>query len=194
MGNESEYEGTVDEPEEEYNQFGGDDDLVPPTKSPVSDTLGQDDNVGGKFYTPHRPFSPLSTTAKESPANRLLDTIPADLQDYFSKSRHLLTHTRVYIMAHIYDVPSLRLLARERFYRAAERGYLTDDAFMEAVDEIYSKTPETDVAMREIMCRLTANGIKWVEGFNGRIEPIMRKHGDFAVGVLNYVLKSDSHW
>lgn len=128
---------------------------------------------------------------KGSPTNRPPDVPTDDSKGYFSKSRGLLTHTRVYIMAHIYDVPSLRLLARDRFYRAAENCYSTNDAFAEAVDEVYSRTPETDVAMREIMCRITAQGILYATGFKAKIEPTMRKHGDFAVGVLNYVLALD---
>ena len=97
-------------------------------------------------------------------------------------------------MAHIYDVPSLRLLARERFYRAAEPCFLTEATFPDIVDEIYSRTPETDVALREIVCRLTAQGITSEPEFRERMDDVMRKHGDFAVGVLNYSLVLEKDW
>jgi hypothetical protein len=90
-------------------------------------------------------------------------------------------------MADKYDVPALKLLARDRFYRTAEVSWTTAECFPDVVDELYSCTPDTDLAMREIVCRLVGNSVHNNEA-RERMEPVMRKHGDFAVGVMNYTL------
>ena len=100
----------------------------------------------------------------------------------------LFTSLRVYVMADKFDVPALKLLARERFYRTAENIYMTCEDFPAVVDEMYRSTPPTDVAMREIPCRLIANQYGLENALRERIVPVMREHGDLAVGVLHYVV------
>jgi hypothetical protein len=100
----------------------------------------------------------------------------------------LFTSLRVYIMADKFGVPALKLLARERFYRVAEKIYTTCEDFPAVVDEMYRSTPPTDVAMREIPCRLIANQYCGEKALRERIVPVMREHGDLAVGVLHYVM------
>lgn len=95
-------------------------------------------------------------------------------------------------MADKFDVPALKLLARDRFYRAAEMTWRIAEWFPAVVDEVYTTTPPTDVGMREIVCRLVASGIKQ-NGLRERMAGVMRKHGDFAVGVLSYVLSLEQH-
>lgn len=99
---------------------------------------------------------------------------------------NLITSVLVYAMADKYDVPALRLLARNRFYSRARESFRTDSDFPAAVDELYQTTAESDYAMREIPCRLVASG--YAEGWEGvvKMEPIMRKYGDFALGVMKY--------
>lgn len=100
----------------------------------------------------------------------------------------LFTSLRVYVMADKFDVPGLKLLARERFYRTAESIYTTCEDFPAVVDEMYRSTPPTDVAMREIPCRLIANQYCEEKALRERIVPVMREHGDLAVGVLHYMM------
>jgi hypothetical protein len=100
----------------------------------------------------------------------------------------LFTSLRVYVMADKFDVPGLKLLARERFYRTAEGIYTTCEDFPAVVDEMYRSTPPTDVAMREIPCRLIANQYCGEKALRERIVPVMREHGDLAVGVLHYMM------
>lgn len=102
----------------------------------------------------------------------------------------LLLPLRLYVMGDKFDVPALKVLARDRFYRAAELSWRVADCFPEVVDELYTNTPPTDVALREIVCRLVAVGIK-DDDQRLRMEEVMRKHGDFAVGVMNYLLVSE---
>jgi hypothetical protein len=101
---------------------------------------------------------------------------------------NLFTSLRVYVMADKFDVPALKLLARERFYRTAEKIYTTCEDFPAVVDEMYRSTPPTDVAMREIPCRLIANQYCEEKALRERIVPVMREHGDLAVGVLHYMM------
>jgi hypothetical protein len=92
---------------------------------------------------------------------------------------------RLYVMADKYDVPALRLLARDRFYRAVELVWEEAECFPDVVDELYQTTPPTDTAMREIVCRLVAAVIH-VPRVRDKMRSVMIKHGDFAVGVMEY--------
>ncbi|KAI9863346.1 MAG: hypothetical protein M1813_003788 [Trichoglossum hirsutum] len=99
----------------------------------------------------------------------------------------LFTSLRVYVMADKFDVPALKLLARKRFYRTAEKIYVTCEDFPAVVDEMYRSTPPNDSAMRGIPCRLIAAQYYEERALRERFEPVMREHGDLAVGVLNYM-------
>ncbi|KAI3575012.1 hypothetical protein IWW34DRAFT_809621 [Fusarium oxysporum f. sp. albedinis] len=90
---------------------------------------------------------------------------------------------RLYVMADKYNVPALRLLARDRFYRAVELVWEEAECFPDVVDELYQTTPPTDTAMREIVCRLVAAVIH-VPRVRDEMRSAMMKHGDFAVGVM----------
>ncbi|KAI9771147.1 MAG: hypothetical protein M1840_002498 [Geoglossum simile] len=99
----------------------------------------------------------------------------------------LFTSLRVYVMADKFGVRALKLLARERFYRTAERIYVTCEDFPAVVDEMYRSTPPNDIAMREIPCRLVANQYFEEKALKERMDPVMREHGELAVGVINYM-------
>ncbi|KAF4477148.1 hypothetical protein FAGAP_12508 [Fusarium agapanthi] len=92
---------------------------------------------------------------------------------------------RQYVMADKYDAPALRLLARDRFYRAVELVWEEAECFPDVVDELYETTPPTDTAMREIVCRLVAAVIH-VPRVRDKMRNVMMKHGDFAVEVMGY--------
>ncbi|KAH6624040.1 hypothetical protein B0J18DRAFT_409543 [Chaetomium sp. MPI-SDFR-AT-0129] len=94
---------------------------------------------------------------------------------------------RLYFMADKFDVPALKLLARDRFYRAAEFSWFDHPCFPAVVDELYTGTPPSDLALREIVCRLVGCNIH-SQAQRSRLDEVMRKHGDFAVGVLNYFI------
>ncbi|KAF5628100.1 uncharacterized protein FTJAE_8975 [Fusarium tjaetaba] len=92
---------------------------------------------------------------------------------------------RLYVLADKYDVPALRLLARDRFCRAVELVWEEAECFPDVVDELYQTTPPTDTAMREIVCRLVAAVIH-VPRVREKMRNVMMKHGGFAVGVMEY--------
>lgn len=111
----------------------------------------------------------------------------AFIRDQAAVRNDLFLHLRVYVMADKFAVPALKLLARDRFYRAAELAWDVADEFPDVVDELYTNTPDTDVDMRGIVCRLVGNNV-FDDRVRERLEPVMRKHGDFAVGVLKHVI------
>ncbi|KAK7432412.1 Kelch-like protein 10 [Neonectria magnoliae] len=103
-------------------------------------------------------------------------------------------HLRLYILADKYDVPALRLLARDRFYQEVEFTWEETERFPELVDELYRNTPPTDTAMREIVCRLVGNRIL-DDDVREKMRPVMVEHGDFAVGVMEYhMMYSKTQW
>lgn len=122
-----------------------------------------------------------STVTKEMTNERL-----ADYENM--QSRTMFMSLRLYIMADKYDVPTLKLLARDRFYRTAELCWKKSDAFVDIVDELYSCTLDTDLAMREIVCRLVGTQVLVERNQLRRLDAVMRKHGDFAVGVMAYLI------
>ena len=101
----------------------------------------------------------------------------------------LFVPLRLYFMADKYDVPALRLLSRDRFYRAAELIWADAECFPDVVDELYSCTSESAVALREIVCRLVG-GRLMEDGIKNMMKPVMEKHGEFAVGAMEYLMHS----
>ncbi|KAI9781727.1 MAG: hypothetical protein M1839_005720 [Geoglossum umbratile] len=124
-----------------------------------------------------------------------IDDCAADLTEGAEGEPHrtdwphsLFTSLRVFIMADKFNVPALKLLARNRFYRTAENVYSTCEDFPTVVDEMYRNTTEKDRTMREIPCRLIANQYPSDKALRDRVGPVMQEHGDLAVGVLHYVM------
>ncbi|KAH0431805.1 hypothetical protein CcaCcLH18_06808 [Colletotrichum camelliae] len=156
------------EPEEEYNEFYGENE---------ADLVGDDDAIAALGKKLRQP-------------NGAGDDVVAQVKKELYDARDdLFLHLRLYVMADKYDVPALKLLARERFYRSAELSWEVADEFPAVVDELYSDTIETHSAMRDIVCRLVGNQVGDVRT-RERMDWVMKKHGEFAVGVMNYYILS----
>ncbi|TDZ27702.1 Protein roadkill [Colletotrichum spinosum] len=100
-------------------------------------------------------------------------------------------HLHAYLVADKYDVRALRLLALTRFYRAVELTWMADEEFPDLVDELYATTTEQHQDLRDIVCRLV--GFHLLDDHASakkRMEPVMKKHGEFAMGVLDYYILS----
>ncbi|GJD04099.1 BTB/POZ domain-containing protein [Colletotrichum higginsianum] len=135
---------------------------------------------------------PVEIEQDYNPTRAVVDGDPATDRNVFIRDQaavrnDLFLHLRVYVMADKFAVPALKLLARDRFYRAAELAWDVADEFPDVVDELYTNTPDTDVDMRGIVCRLVGNNV-FDDRVRERLEPVMRKHGDFAVGMLKHVI------
>ncbi|KAF3802034.1 hypothetical protein GCG54_00012277 [Colletotrichum gloeosporioides] len=155
------------EPEEEYNEFSGEnvaDELADDADDTINKKLSQSEGAGD-------------------------DVVTLVKKELYGARDDLFLPLRLYVMADKYDVPALKLLARERFYRSAELNWEVADEFPAVVDELYSDTIETHSAMRDIVCRLVGNQVGNVRT-RERMEWVMKKHGEFAVGVMNYYILS----
>ncbi|KAF4813722.1 Speckle-type POZ protein-like A [Colletotrichum siamense] len=116
------------EPEEEYNEFSGEnvaDELADDADDTINKKLSQSEGAGD-------------------------DVVTLVKKELYGARDDLFLHLRLYVMADKYDVPALKLLARERFYRSAELSWEVADEFPAVVDELYSVTIETHSAMRDI--------------------------------------------
>ncbi|KAJ4327196.1 Kelch-like protein 10 [Fusarium piperis] len=151
------------EPEEEYNEYYG-----------GSASEGeQEPEQAPELVTE---LSDLAALDKEEAVRRLVEI-----------RNDMALPLRLYIMADKYDVPALRLLARDRFYRAVEVEWEYAGCFPDIVDELYLGTPQTDTAMREIVCRIVGSRIL-DDRVREKMRPVMEKHGDFAFGVMEYAI------
>ncbi|KAF5572219.1 hypothetical protein FPANT_13258 [Fusarium pseudoanthophilum] len=155
---------TDDEPDEEYNEY----DEQAGSPSDNGEAVGDEK-------------SELTKAAEAVAEGRRQEGL-----NQLAKLRNDMTlPLRLYVLADKYDVPALRLLARDRFYRAVELVWEEAECFPDVVDELYQTTPPTDTAMREIVCRLVAAVIH-VPRVREKMRNVMMKHGDFAVGVMEY--------
>ncbi|KAG5747241.1 hypothetical protein H9Q69_002482 [Fusarium xylarioides] len=155
-----------DEPDEEYNEY----DEYSYTSS------GNGDIEGDEGYRSAKVGEALATGHTGQPEG---------LKRLARLRNDMTLPLRLYVLADKYDVPALRLLARDRFYRAVELVWEEAECFPDVVDELYQTTPPTDTAMREIVCRLVAAVIH-VPRVRDKMRSVMMKHGDFAVGVMEY--------
>ncbi|KAI8689635.1 BTB domain-containing protein [Fusarium sp. Ph1] len=160
------------EPEEEYNEFYGD---SPSNSEQEPEHSPEKPSLSARFVMK---LSELDALDKEEAMQRLV------------KIRNdMVLLLRLYIMADKYDVPALRLLARDRFYRAVELEWEHAESFPDIVDELYLGTPQTDTAMREIVCRIVGSRIL-NDRVREKMRPVMEKHGGFAVGIMEYAIHS----
>ena len=93
----------------------------------------------------------------------------------------------VYLMADKYDVPALKLLAKDRFTRTVESNWLTYDDFPAAVDRLFEQTIPDD-PLRIFICELIVCQYHVDSGLRARMKPVMEKHSGFAVGVLEKMI------
>ncbi|RMJ09221.1 hypothetical protein CDV36_011168 [Fusarium kuroshium] len=163
---------TNSEPEEEYNEYYGD---GASNSEKEQEDSPEKPSLGTRSYMN---LSELVTLDKEEAMQRLVEV-----------RNDMSLPLRLYIMADKYDVPALRLLARDRFYRAVELEWEHAECFPDVIDELYLGTPQTDTAMREIVCRIVGSRIL-SDRVREKMRPVMEKHGDFAVGVMEYAIHS----
>ncbi len=173
---EEHIENPTEEPQEEYDSFDeGDGEVEIPTLDPSQHF--------GTVLAAH-----MLKTGADFDTDEKIRQLHRD--SHTQLELEFFLPLRLYIMADKFDVPALRLLARDRFYRAAELSWRVADCFPDVVDELYTNTLPTDLALREIVCRLVGVGIKDEEQ-RAKMDAVMRKHGDFAVGVMDYMFSSE---
>ena len=95
----------------------------------------------------------------------------------------MLTSVRVYAMAAALGIPSLMMLARDRFDWAVERHGL-HPLFPAVVEAVYSETDPSDWALKETCSRCIYNEYQDMD-FRMRIAPVLRSNGDLVKRVLD---------
>ncbi|KAK3291160.1 uncharacterized protein B0H64DRAFT_43488 [Chaetomium fimeti] len=80
----------------------------------------------------------------------LQEGLDKDPEGYLTELPHaMLTSVRVYAMADMFCVPALKVLARNRFYKAVE-GHIEPFDFADVVDEVFETTAPDDWALKDI--------------------------------------------
>ncbi|KAF7560163.1 hypothetical protein G7046_g4000 [Stylonectria norvegica] len=153
----------------------------------------KEDDEPDEEYSQYDEASELEQSNRRDSLTEIERLDHEELAQLAADRNDLFNHLRLYIMADKYDVPALRLLARERFYRAAEVTWAEADYFPVLVDELYRSTLESDTAMRDIVCRLVGSRIE-EPAIREKMRPVMEEHGAFAVGVMEYMLHFSLLW
>jgi hypothetical protein len=104
----------------------------------------------------------------------------------------------LYIMADKYDIPALKLLARDRFYVAAKARWVTaswegsswEDTkeFEDVVLDVYISTRQEDRALWKALCKLIVTKTNH-DVMRKRMLQVMNEHGDLGTGVVDYMLE-----
>ncbi|KAK3312783.1 hypothetical protein B0H66DRAFT_568894 [Apodospora peruviana] len=112
------------------------------------------------------------------------------------------TSLQVYISADVLGIPSLKLLAKERFYDSVQKQIVSSSAnFVSVVDEIYSMDSELDLSILEEICVAFMITLHECEGGWELTAPILSKHAELSMSMLrftysdvstNYMLKDGS--
>ena len=100
----------------------------------------------------------------------------------------MFTAVRVYAMADMFCVPALKVLARNRFYRAAEKNTESLD-FPDVLNEVFETTAPGDWALKEVCvlfirasCFGSPRGRD--ETLMAAIQPVLCKHADLVEKIL----------
>lgn len=134
-----------------------------------------------------------------------------DVRIRMFQGHNLFDSLRVYCLASKFNIPRLKLLARDRFYRTAEKVLLfsshlpredswwTDDDqrvylcelvetvfkdFPQVVRELYETVPQTDTIMRDIPTLLIAAGCDRGYKFWDNTKPLLREYPDLAIDIV----------
>jgi hypothetical protein len=142
----------------------------PDDYSSDKDEDDEDDGMDGDF-----PLADL-----KSGHNQLL--YPSD-DGYITALPHaMFTSVRVYVMADMFCVPALKLLARNRFYRAVEM-YADSADFPDVVDEVFETTAPDDWVLKEIcvlFIRARCLGIEGDKDLMVALQPVICRHEDIV--------------
>lgn len=70
--------------------------------------------------------------------------------EYETDDSHLLTHTRIYALAEKYDIPALKMLAKQKFEMAMACFYDSPE-FADSIEEAYVSTIDSDRGLRDVV-------------------------------------------
>lgn len=107
----------------------------------------------------------------------------------------LLANFKVYIAAKELQIPSLQLLARERFAQSVQTHWVRFADFPALIEQVYLRTDESD-PLRALICRIVAASYdnEYEMAFKAEIRELMARNGEFATDVLDTALRLRSEW
>ncbi|RDA90606.1 hypothetical protein CP533_6940 [Ophiocordyceps camponoti-saundersi (nom. inval.)] len=150
-----------------------------------------DDNQAYVAVTESRPLTTASQEqALASATKDKVELYDEDLLFYDTSDennlRPMLISFLLYIMAHRFNVPSLKPLARDRFFEAADRDFdLEWDVLADIVDDMWKSTEPEVILLRDDICKIIAKNLAKQQTIPVYLEDMMRKHADFAVKVVS---------
>lgn len=107
----------------------------------------------------------------------------------------LFANFKVYIAAKELQIPSLQLLARERFAHSLRSHWARFADLPLLIEQIYLRTDRGD-PLRALICRIVAADydIEYEMTFKAEIRELMTRNGEFATEVLETGLRMKSEW
>ncbi|KAI0425897.1 BTB/POZ protein [Xylaria sp. FL1042] len=100
------------------------------------------------------------------------------------KDTDIVLHAKVYSLAEKYFINGLKKLALEKF-KVAVKGKLVLDDFLEAAQEVYTSTPDSDRVLRNIVLKtLHANSRSWLK--EEGVQDLLRQLHTLTYDLLMY--------
>ncbi|CAI9629748.1 unnamed protein product [Alternaria burnsii] len=96
----------------------------------------------------------------------------------------LLVHSKMYAIGDKYDVAGLKQLARTKFSIVC-MSLWNDEAFVQAAEHALNSTPDSDVGLREVLCRTIVSHIELLN--KPAVADLLDKHTKFMFKVLRHV-------
>ncbi|KAI9742727.1 MAG: hypothetical protein M1835_003024 [Candelina submexicana] len=105
------------------------------------------------------------------------------------KIHPVLLHARVYIIADEFDIPALKMLAKEKFKRIVETDW-NNESFSLAVKEIYELLPK-DRGLRDVVVQVAREHVKALRD-RGDFNAMLKEKPEFTVDLLDKVLNVEA--
>ncbi len=100
----------------------------------------------------------------------------------------ILLHARVYIIADEFNIPALKMLAKEKFEQLATFD-CNNSSFSLAISEIYELPPD-DRGLRDVVVTVARKHVKALRD-RGEFNTVLRDKPDFTIDLLDLALKAD---
>ncbi|KAK7177377.1 BTB/POZ domain-containing protein, partial [Paraphaeosphaeria sporulosa] len=100
----------------------------------------------------------------------------------------MVFNVKVYSIAEKYDIPALKLLAKQKLQKTAEICWDMDD-FPHAVAEIYASTPSADQSLRQLSTEISCDHIKQLLAKQG-FRDVLDEAVGFASDVAQFLAKN----
>jgi len=99
----------------------------------------------------------------------------------------LLINAEVYAIAEKYNIRSLKALAKGKFKAKVEKGW-NEEGFSLAIKEVYTSTPDSDMELRDLVCKAAEDNVKALLG-RSDFRTSLSEINDFTVDLLDAVVK-----